>query len=68
MTVIFVGYQRRFSAHKEGLGEVQAPSLGELRAKLAAAHGGAEFRLALCRGARVEVARRRGRPIEVGWT
>jgi hypothetical protein len=71
MTMVWVSYiapRRRFVAHRQGLDEVWASDLKELRTKLAAAHGGAEFRFALSRGARVEVARRRGVPIEVGWT
>jgi hypothetical protein len=49
-------------------GEISASSLSELRAKLAEMRPDAEFRFALSRAAKVEVARRRGVPVAMGWT
>jgi hypothetical protein len=60
--VSFVLRPKRFVAHREGLPEISAPSLPELRALLAEAHGGAAVRLHLSRRARAEVARPLDRP------
>jgi hypothetical protein len=72
MTMVYVSYiapRQRFVAHREGLGQIWAADLKELRAKVTAAlRPDAEIRFALSRGARAEVARRRGAPVEVGWT
>jgi hypothetical protein len=71
MMVIYVSFTlrpKRFVAHRDGLPEISASSLPELRALLAEAHGGAAVRLHLSRGARAEVLRRRsGAPVEIGW-
>jgi hypothetical protein len=69
--IVFVSYVprlKRFSAHRTGLDTVTAPSVPELRARLAEVCGGAAVRLRLSKVARAEVARRRGEPVAVGWT
>jgi hypothetical protein len=66
--VSFTLRPKRFVAHRDGLPEISASSLPELRALLAEAHGGAAVWLHLSRRARAEVGRRRGTPIAVGWT
>jgi hypothetical protein len=68
--VSYVPRQRRWTAHRDGLPELAASSLSELRALLAEAHGGAAVRLHLSKAARAELARLRngGQPVAVGWT
>jgi hypothetical protein len=69
--IVFVSYVprlKRFSAHHTELNTVTAPSLPELRARLAAVTGGAAVRLHLPKVAQAEIARSRGEPVAVGWT
>ena len=69
MTMVYVSYiapRRRFVAHR--LGQIWACDLKELRARVTELFPDAEMRFVLSRGARAEVARRNGAPVDVGWT
>jgi hypothetical protein len=69
--VVYVSYlppRRQFTAHREGLPGISASSLPELRARVAEACPEAKVVLSLSRAARTEVARRRGAPVQLGWT
>jgi hypothetical protein len=67
--VSYVPRLRCFSAHREGIGTMQASSLRELLAKIAEAMPEAEIKLHLSKVARNEASRRRGTPVApVGWT
>src|SRR5690349_20848712 len=57
--VSYVPRLRSFSAHRDGLGEIRAPSMPELLEKLARLFPGVEFSLVLSKVARAEVAARR---------
>jgi len=65
---LYIPPRRRFVAHREGLSEIWASDLKELRAKVAALRPEHRIVFALSRAARVEVARRRGAPVPGGWT
>jgi hypothetical protein len=69
--VVYVSYlppRRQFMAHREGLPSLSASSLPELRARVAEACPEAKVVLSLSRAARAEIARRKGEPVEIGWT
>ena len=69
--IVYVSYlppRRQFTAHRDGLPGISASSLPELRARVAEACPEAKIVLSLSRAARVEVARRKGAPVEIGWT
>jgi hypothetical protein len=70
MIVYYVSYVPRLRSWSARDGqEITAPSLPELRALLAEAHGGAAVRLHLSRGARAELLRRKtGAVAQIGWT
>jgi len=59
--VSYIPRLRSFSAHRLGLGEVNASSLSELCSKLAELQPGVEIKLHLSKVARAEIARRRKR-------
>jgi hypothetical protein len=70
-TVVYVSFilpQRQFTAHREGLPNLSASSLPELRSLVAEACPEAKVVFSLSRAARAEVARRNGAPVEMGWT
>jgi hypothetical protein len=69
--IVYVSYlppRRSFVTHREGVGEISASSLSELRARVAEMSRETKIVLSLSRGARAEVARRRGVPVPGGWT
>jgi hypothetical protein len=69
-TVVYVSYLpplRQFTAHREGLPCLSASTLPELRSLVAEACPEAKVVLSLSRAARVEVARRKGEALQVGW-
>jgi hypothetical protein len=69
--VVYVSYlppRRQFTAHREGLPEISAGSLPELRSLVAEACPAAKVVLSLSRAARAEVARRNGASVDMGWT
>ena len=69
--VVYVSYlspRRQFTAHREGLPSLSASTLPELRSLVAEAYPEAKVVLSLSRAARAEIARRKGEPVEIGWT
>jgi hypothetical protein len=69
--VVYVSYlppRREFTAHREGLPSLSASTLPELRSLVAEACPEAKVVLSLSRAARAEMARRKGGPVEIGWT
>jgi hypothetical protein len=66
--ISYVPRQRRWTAHRQGLPELAAPSLPALRAALREeVGGGEEIRLVLSKVARAEIFKQRGTPVAVGW-